>query len=363
MRRPRLALGGALLALTLFPAAAHAQDGGSVQPKVVGGTSTSISQYPWQAAVVWSPSRASGNAYQRLLCGGSVLTSRIIVTAAHCVYDTDPNCTLLGVCLSDPGGDGTPKLDANDIDVVLGRTTLSSSEGVELPLQAVSYRSNYNPNYQGDGVPRYDVAYLVLASATSQPQIKIAGADEGGLWDAGSPVQVSGWGSTNKGGSQYPDTLQAASLNVIDDSTCFNDYSIGGGASDFDPATMLCAGVPSGGVDSCYGDSGGPLQALLAGGGARLVGIVGWGNGCAQARYPGVYTRVAGSTMRSLIESDVAGLESTYGLPGEGVAGSGGQPLGTSLTSAHPFAKCKKIRDKRKRKRCIKKVRRKLNAG
>jgi secreted trypsin-like serine protease len=363
MQRPGLALGGALLALTLVPAAAHAEGGGSVQPKVVGGASTSISQYPWQAAVVYSPSRMSGNAYQRLLCGGSVLTSRIVVTAAHCVYDTDPNCTLLGVCLSDPGGDGTPRLDANDIDVVLGRTTLSSSEGAEVPLQAVSYRSNYNPNYQGGGVPRYDVGYLVLSSATSQPQIKIAAADEGALWDAGSPVQVSGWGSTNKSGSQYPDTLQAATVNVNDDSTCFNDYSIGGGASDFDPATMLCAGPQSGGVDSCYGDSGGPLQAPLAGGGYRLVGLVSWGQGCAQPGFPGVYTRVAGSIMRPLVESDVAGLESSLGLPGEGVTGTSGQSLGTTLTSAHPFAKCKKIRDKRKRRRCIRKVRQKLNAG
>jgi secreted trypsin-like serine protease len=361
MRRPRLALGGALVAISLLaPAAASAQTGGSVQPKIVGGTTASISQYPWQAAVVFT---GSGSAHDRQFCGGSLVTSRIVMTAAHCVYDTDPDCSSF-CAVSDPGGDGTAKLDPNDVDVVLGRTTLSGSDGAEIPIEAVSYRSNYNPDYQLDGVPRFDVAYLVLAAASAQPQIKIADSYEGALWDAGSPAVVSGWGTTSdSGGAKTQDTLRAANVNVIDDSACFNDYAIGAGQSDFDAQTMLCAGTPSG-ADSCYGDSGGPLEAPLAGGDYRLVGIVGWGAGCGDPSFPGVYTRVAGDTMRALIQSDIADLESAYGLPTEGVVGSGGEQLGArSASSAHPYAKCKRIQDKKKRRRCIKKVRRKLSSG
>jgi secreted trypsin-like serine protease len=354
-RRPRLVLFGALGALALLaPATASAQSGGAVQPKVVGGSTSSVSTYPWQAAVVIAPSKMSGTAHDRQFCGGSLLTSRIVVTAAHCVYDGDPDCQPVGavsVCIpSDPGGDGTQHIDPNDVDVVLGRTTLSdTSQGMEVPVEAVKYQSNYDPNYGADGTPRYDVAYLVLSSPSAQPPIKVAGASEGALWDPGSPVDISGWGSTTDGGSTV-DTLRAATVSVTPDSTC---GSTGVYGSDFDAATMVCAGVSGGGVDTCSGDSGGPLEAPLPGGGYRLVGITGWGNGCAQAGYPGVYTRVAGPTMSSLMQADVSSLESQYGLPAEGIFASIANPPGSS---AKALKKCKRIHNKKKRRRCVKRV-------
>ncbi len=369
-RRSRLVPIGALAALTLLAAAtASAQNKGPVQPKIVGGSAASISQYPWQAAVVLSTAQSSKNAHDRQFCGGSLLTSRIVITAGHCVADTDPDCSLT-CAISDPGGDNTARIDPNDVDVVLGRTTLTdTSQGIEQGVQAVALQSNYNGNYRGDGVPRYDVAYLVLNSASGQTPIKIAGTDEGSLWDDGSPEDVSGWGTASETASDTEDALRAATVDVIPDSTCGSDSVYG---SDFDAATMVCAGFLSGGVDTCFGDSGGPLEAPLQGGGYRLVGITGWGDGCAEANAPGVYTRVAGPTMRSLIQSDVSGLESTYGLPAEGIFGSAGLPPGSaappagtakSFNAAKALKKCKRIRKKKKkRRRCIKRVKRKARA-
>ena len=376
MWRPRLALLGALVAvLLLAPAAAGAGDGGSVQPRIVGGSDASISQYPWQAALVVSPDKRGGNAHDRQFCGGSLLTSRIVITAGHCLWGYDPDCFL--PCSQN-------HLEADDLNVVLGHATLSTvPESDETRVDAVKIQANYDNDYQGDGVPRYDAAYLVLSSASTQKQIKIAATDEGALWDAGSPADISGWGSTKaciiSCGSTV-DTLRAARVAVIADSICGSSSVYG---SDFDPATMVCAGYLDGGVDSCAGDSGGPLEAPLPAGGYRLVGITGWGEGCAQADAPGVYTRISGPTMRTLIQGDVSGLESTYGLPAEAIFGGGGAAPAAAATPApppapataavevssktrHPFRKCKRIHgknkkaQKRKRRRCFKKVRSKL---
>jgi secreted trypsin-like serine protease len=356
---PRLVPLATLAALALLaPAGALAQTGGSAEPRIVGGANASVSTYPWQAAVVYSTAQSNKNAHQRQFCGGSLLASRIVITAGHCVVDTDPDCSV--TCeINDPGGDGTSKIDPNDVDVILGRSTLTdATNGAEQMVSAVVLRSNYEGNYQGDDVPRYDVAYLVLSSASSQTPIKIAGTDEGALWDPGSPEDISGWGSTSESGNTV-DTLRAARVGVIADSTCSSGVVYG---SDFDPATMLCAGFIGGGVDTCSGDSGGPLEAPLEGGGYRLVGITGWGEGCAEPDAPGVYTRVAGSTMRSLISSDVSSLDSTYGLPAENIFGSGGQPPGATAAAvgttpaAKTLRKCKRLHNRKKRRRCIKRI-------
>jgi secreted trypsin-like serine protease len=345
-----------LAAIALLAPSSSLAAGGSVQPKIVGGSTASVATYPWQAAVVYSTAQSPGqNAHQRQFCGGSLITTRIVMTAGHCVADTDPDCSL--TCgLSDPGGDGTAKIDPNDVDVVLGRTSLSdSSQGAEYPVTAVVLRDNFDGDYQGDGVPRYDVAYLVLGSPSGQTPIKIAGTDEKALWDPGSGADISGWGSTSESGGTT-DTLRAATVSVIADSTCSSPTVYG---SDFDAATMLCAGNLSGGVDSCFGDSGGPLEAPLQGGGYRLIGITGWGDGCAEPNAPGVYTRVAGPVMRSLIASDISTIESDHGFPPESIFGSGGQPRTTSASGA-PGAKarkkCRRLHSRKKRRRCRKRV-------
>ena len=310
-----------------------------------------------------------------------------MITAGHCVDNNDPDCNSPAACLAnDPNGDGTQKVDADDVDVVLGRTTLSdSSSGEEIPVQAVATQSNFDPNH-GTGIPSYDVAYLVLASPASEPTIQIAGTDENALWAPQSWVEVSGWGSTSETGGTV-DTLRSAAVPVTDDSTCASEYG-----SNFDPTTMVCAGFQSGGVDTCYGDSGGPMQAPIDGGGYRLVGITSWGKGCAEPNFAGVYTRVAGPTMANLIQSDVSNLETTYGLDStQSIFGTGGvprystppppstsdpvppdspgppdspnpAPAAPTTQKADPYAKCKFARTNKKRRRCNQRIRRGLSA-
>ncbi|MBC7459797.1 MAG: trypsin-like serine protease, partial [Thermoleophilia bacterium] len=112
--------------------------------------------------------------------------------------------------------------------------------------------------------------------------------------------------------------LEEAALPIVSDRAC----DVGGAGAglgygrDFDPNTMICAGsldtsdanddgAVTNGVDSCYGDSGGPLMVTTSAG-PRLVGIVSFGEGCATRDTYGVYTRVA--AMRPF-------LAGTHGMP------------------------------------------------
>ena len=320
----------------------------AAKPSVVGGSPTSTATFPWQAALVVDDS-FGGNAFDRFFCGGELLTARIVQTAAHCVFDTDPDCDLsppgAGPCLpTDPGGDGTTALDPNDVDVILGRTVLSGGGGEDLDAQAVFRDPRYAPATQD-----FDLAWIVLASASGQPSIDIAGAGEAALWAPGRPTVVSGWGATVQGGAPN-DSLLAAPAPIIADPTC---DAIGGLYNNFDPTNMVCAGTLSGGIDSCQGDSGGPLGAPGFLGRApiqRLAGVVSWGDGCAQPNKPGVYARVADPGYSAFIQGQVDGIEAAQGLP------DGGTVVGSGATVAPK--KCKKGKRLKKGK-CVKKKKRK----
>jgi secreted trypsin-like serine protease len=378
----------ALVLLAVVPAA----DAQSPEPRVVGGHTTTIEQYPWQAALVISPDEfPSGfDAHERQFCGGSLITRSIVLTAAHCVADGDPNC-VPATCEDEtpnctpesdpPPGDGTCRLDPDDVDVVLGVTTLSTAgPGQEHLIQDVSF----HPDFDEDTFQN-DVGYLVLDApvtlGAAVAPIDIAGGTERDIWDPGVLVDVSGWGSTFSGGGGV-DTLRAASVPIVADSTCLSEYGpINPLALEgFDPATMVCAGYQQGGVDTCSGDSGGPLEAPLEGGGYRLVGITSWGIGCALPNLPGIYTRIgegAPGGLRDDVVATVDELEETFTLQDEEIVGNsgqartvppppppsdgGGQVAGAAVsptpTATDPFLKCHKIHNKKKRRKCFRKVR------
>jgi len=122
------------------------------------------------------------------------------------------------------------------------------------------------------------------------------------------PVKRPTFGTNGRasGGRSLANTLEEAPLTIQPDGRC--DAGTAGGPDRgygrvFDVATMLCAGTldtsdandeaaTTNGVDSCYGDSGGPLLAST-GSALRLVGVVSFGTGCAMRDSFGVYTRVA----------------------------------------------------------------------
>jgi trypsin len=276
-------------------------EGGSrgARPRIVGGATTSILSHPWQAALVLDE-EFGVNDFDGLQCGGSLITRFIVLTAAHCVIDTDPDI---------PGS----VLDPNDVNVVLGRTQLSGGGGTEHDAFGVYFHSGYNPVTSEN-----DIGYISLATASLRTRIPIAGSNARRLWKPGAQTVVSGWGNTSEGGSAS-DILKAAAVPIIASQTCGDPLVYG---SEFITSVMVCAGPLEGGTDSCQGDSGGPLTTP-AGGPRRLVGVVSVGEGCARPNKPGIYARVGCPPLRNDVAFQVSQIENLEGLPHENVLGSG----------------------------------------
>jgi secreted trypsin-like serine protease len=293
------------------------------QERIVGGQDTTTQEWPWQVAIADPPS-SGGDGFDRQFCGGSLVAPTVVITAAHCVYSfVNPiGCTPLD-------GFDNP---ASDFSVITGRTTLSTSEGEEIPVAEIYY---FEPGPNGTGVAQaqstgdgdglydcetssWDAVFLILASPSSSQPIKIAGPDEAGAWAPGRTAFITGWGDTT-GSSDYADTMQEAQIHMISDSFCAQPSVYGPGSGfTFDSQTMVCAGEEAGGKDTCQGDSGGPLVVPIEGGAFRLVGDTSFGEGCAQPNKPGVYGRLAADPMRSAFKDGIASV-----LPGTDVVGSG----------------------------------------
>ncbi|MFD5316408.1 serine protease [Streptomyces sp. NPDC127098] len=213
---------------------------------IVGGSTTTAAAYPY----VMQITDTSGYQY----CGGTLVTSTKVVTAAHCMEGED----------------------AEDVVVVGGRTYRNGTDGTEIEASDIWV----HPEYDGATITN-DVAVITLAEAMPYQTLPYVGAADTDVYAAGSSARVVGWGTTRENGPSS-NQLRTAVVPTVSDADCDESYG-----TEFDAAAMVCAGLPQGGVDTCQGDSGGPL--VLDG---RLAGVVSWGYGCARAGYPGVYTRL-----------------------------------------------------------------------
>jgi hypothetical protein len=277
-------------------------------PLIVGGGETSIDRWPWQVAITANPGLYSGNGFQRHICGGTLVSPTLFVSAAHCFFDVLDE----GVVGFDP-----PHL----YSAITGRTQLSSGDGIETNI------ANYYFPVDGSATPLYDpstdewdVVLVELASSSPSRTIRVAGPDESALWAPGRPAYATGWGLTTEGGSGS-DLLREVEIQAISDGDC----AFANGPNFIAP-TMLCAGALEGGRDSCQGDSGGPLVAPTADGDFRLIGATSKGTGCARPGLPGIYARVADDPVRSWLASAAQSIASVD------VLGSGARPTGGSAS-------------------------------
>ncbi|CAF4574215.1 unnamed protein product [Rotaria socialis] len=227
--------------------------------RIVGGEDASSGAWNWAVSIRIG---SSG------LCGGSIISSSWVITAAHCVADFTPS----------------------DFIVYAGSNARWSGSQSRTVSNIIAHE-NFNPlTYE------YDIALLQLSSPLNMsdpalskiclPNVTQATLSAGEWPPSGTSVVTIGWGRLSESGS-LPSALQQVTLQTVgyQTSTCrpvMVNWQV-----------QFCASVINGTKDTCQGDSGGPMMMFSSSNQWILVGLTSSGIGCARPQYAGLYTRVA----------------------------------------------------------------------
>ncbi|CAH2094965.1 unnamed protein product [Euphydryas editha] len=229
--------------------------------RIVGGQPTTIDRYP---SIVQLEFFESSDQTWRQDCGGSIITSRYVVTAAHCTIDYVP---------------ALQRIRAGSSNRHVG--------GVIAYVEAIFIHPSFGSNFYEGDISVVRLTTPLVFSSVIQPT---AIATQNSVIPDNLPVVYAGWGHTEEDG-ESSSILRDVQIYTINKTLCRQSYDqleLGIFITD----NMICAGLLDvGGRDACQGDSGGPLYYSNI-----LIGVVSWGVGCGQADYPGVNINVASYT-------------------------------------------------------------------
>ncbi|XP_058116351.1 venom protease-like [Anopheles ziemanni] len=240
--------------------------------RIVGGVPAALNGWPWMALIGYEDQLGDVD----FRCGGSLITDRHVLSAAHCILSS---LSLV-------------RLGEHD----LGNQTESAH--VDVPV----YKYVSHPSYDTlDG--HSDLAILFLTRTVEfndaikpicLPSIEPVRSEK----FIGFNPFIAGWGRTEENGFEAK-VLQELQIPILENDECvqrFKKIRKLFTRKQFDNA-VICAGFLDGGKDSCQGDSGGPLMLPYLVNNKKYyyfqVGVVSYGIGCARAELPGVYTRVS----------------------------------------------------------------------
>ncbi|XP_034609551.1 chymotrypsin-C-like [Trachemys scripta elegans] len=226
--------------------------------RVVGGEDANPHSWPWQISLQYDKSGVWAHT-----CGGTLIATNWVLTAAHCISSS------------------------RTYRVLLGKQNLEVEEpgSVAAAVEKIIVHEKWNTFLIVNDIALIKLAEPVEVSETIQPACLPA---SGALLTQDFPCYVTGWGRLWTNGP-ISDDLQQALLPVVDHATCSKWDWWGSRVKE----TMVCAGG-DGVVAGCNGDSGGPLNCYGANA-WEVHGIVSFGSGlsCNTRKKPTVFTRVS----------------------------------------------------------------------
>ncbi len=229
---------------------------GTETSNIVGGVQAAVGEFPF---IVSLQKKGYGH-----FCGGTLIGSKWVLTAAHCVAD-GIDSVMIGLY--------NQKITTNIQNIK--------------PLKITKHPSYDTPE------SAFDFAIIELsAEAINKPALILPNANTvENLIKTNAVVTVAGWGvqsSASFFGGSTPDILRKVNVPLVTNAECSTDADYRGKIAD----SMMCAGLKAGGRDSCQGDSGGPMIVRAKGGTPYVIGVVSWGIGCAKPNKYGVYSKV-----------------------------------------------------------------------
>ncbi|KAL0100210.1 hypothetical protein PUN28_019556 [Cardiocondyla obscurior] len=259
----------------------HFRCGPIVQRRVFNGNKTGVLQYPWMAILAYDTGRPN----PEFRCGGSIINSRYVLTAAHCVTTLPSTLRLVSVRVGEH--DISKERDCEKGSE--GEDVLCAEKYQDFEIESVTFHPNYTRT-----LLQNDIALIRLNGTIDFTPRNVKPI----CLPFGSATQltheraiVTGWGATEIG-PRSRDLLQAK-LPIMKNEQCKEVYKRTAKIW----YKQLCAGGEAH-TDSCMGDSGGPLQASAKynGKAVRYVqyGVVSYGlTRCGTTGVPGVYTKVS----------------------------------------------------------------------
>lgn len=249
--------------------------GDSAADRIIGGTRAALGQYPWMARL--------GYVYPDddidWMCGGALITDRLVITAAHCLPSENDGYKLQYVRLGEHDITTDPDCELS----------ICAPPVQDRGIRNLSKHASFNhPAFHNDlAMLELDVPALlndyVAPICLPQSEEQLGGVKTGEL------VVTAGWGKMNMSTEERAHILQVVALPIVKPEMCEmfgKDFQL--------DESQICAGAQFN-KDACGGDSGGPLMKVFdtpEGPKNFLVGVVSFGPTICGIRKPGVYSSV-----------------------------------------------------------------------